>query len=156
MANRDYYGSFPPGHDSYGRGRYGDYPPPYESRSRDSSYSKRDRPDYNGDLVPVRRSYESDHGPRHGHRDDGHSRRHSRHHGHHKDHEHRSHSRKHDHHETAQGAILGMGAAELVHHHRKKKGDDVSHGVGHVARTVGAGVLGAVALRELSDHRRDH
>ena len=47
---------------------------------------------------------------------------------------------------------FAAGAAELFHHHSKSKGEDVSDGLGRVARTLGAGVLGAVALQELSDH----
>lgn len=56
----------------------------------------------------------------------------------------------------AGGAIAGAGLAELVHHHHQKNGDHVSHGVGHLVRTVGAGALGAVAANELTKAHAAH
>lgn len=55
-----------------------------------------------------------------------------------------------------EGAIAAAGIAEAVHHHRKKEGEDVSQGFGHLARTVGAGALGAVAANEISRARDSH
>lgn len=71
-------------------------------------------------------------------------------------HRHRHHrSHRDGHHEIAQGAIVGAGAAEMVHHCHKKQGEGVSHGFGHLSRTVGAGALGAVAFNEVSRHLHD-
>lgn len=67
-------------------------------------------------------------------------------------------TKHHSHHDRniAGGAIAGAGLAELVHHHHKKNGDHVSHGVGHFVRTVGAGALGAVAANELTKAHEAH
>ena len=56
----------------------------------------------------------------------------------------------------AGGVIAGAGLAELVHHQKKKNGDHVSHRVGHLVRTVGAGPLGAVAANELTKAHEAH
>ncbi|RMZ79442.1 hypothetical protein DV738_g3344, partial [Chaetothyriales sp. CBS 135597] len=60
----------------------------------------------------------------------------------------------------AAGAIAGVGAAEILRSHSKKRGKDTAHGVGRLGRDVGAGALGAVAAegisrvhRSLSRHR---
>jgi hypothetical protein len=42
----------------------------------------------------------------------------------------------------------------MIHKHRKKEGEEVSHGFGHFAHVVGAGALGAVAVNEASRMRR--
>lgn len=51
------------------------------------------------------------------------------------------------------GAIAAAGVAEAVHKYHKKEGEEVSHGFGHFARTIGAGALGAVAANEASRSR---
>ncbi|KAJ5888748.1 hypothetical protein N7495_008789 [Penicillium taxi] len=63
---------------------------------------------------------------------------------------------KEDHHKRhlAEGALLGAGAAELVRHHRKREGEEVSHGVSHAVRTAGAGALGAVAINAAGQLRK--
>lgn len=63
----------------------------------------------------------------------------------------------HPHHKRhlAEGALVGAGAAELIRSHRKREGQDVSHGVGHAVKTAGAGALGAVAVNA-AGHIRDH
>ncbi|KAJ5605964.1 hypothetical protein N7510_008745 [Penicillium lagena] len=63
----------------------------------------------------------------------------------------------HPHHRRhmAEGALAAAGAAELFRSHRKKSGEDVSHGVGRLGKTVGAGALGAVAVNAAS-HARDY
>ncbi|KAJ5667399.1 hypothetical protein N7507_003263 [Penicillium longicatenatum] len=106
-----------------------------------------------------------DHGHRHG---SSHSHSHHGHDDHKSSHSH-SHHRKssknrnphHDRH-LAEGAAVAAAVAEAIHHHRKKEGEDVSSGFGHIVRTVGAGALGAVAANEIErahdSHRRkkDH
>lgn len=52
----------------------------------------------------------------------------------------------HHRHHLAGGALVGVGAAELLRGRRKKEGEEVSHGVGRVGQDVGAGALGAVAV----------
>jgi hypothetical protein len=44
----------------------------------------------------------------------------------------------------------------MVHEHRKREGEEVSHGLGHFACTLGAGTLGAVAVNEASRIRRHY
>ncbi|KAJ6109912.1 hypothetical protein N7486_002147 [Penicillium sp. IBT 16267x] len=63
----------------------------------------------------------------------------------------------HPHHRRhlAEGALVGVGAAELIRNHRKREGEEVSHGVGHALKTAGAGALGAVAVNAAS-HARDY
>ncbi|PYH95733.1 hypothetical protein BO71DRAFT_440034 [Aspergillus ellipticus CBS 707.79] len=61
------------------------------------------------------------------------------------------HHRRH----LAEGALAGVGAAELLRNHRKKEGEDVSGGIGRLGRDVGAGALGAVAAEAVS-RARDH
>lgn len=51
------------------------------------------------------------------------------------------------------GALIGIGAAELLRNHRKKEGDEVSHGLGRFGRDIGAGALGAVAANVIERHR---
>lgn len=55
----------------------------------------------------------------------------------------------------AEGALVGAGAAELFRSHRKREGEEVSHGMGHALKTAGAGALGAVAVNAAS-HARDY
>ncbi|CAL5874818.1 uncharacterized protein PFLUO_LOCUS9120 [Penicillium psychrofluorescens] len=64
---------------------------------------------------------------------------------------------EHPHHRRhmAEGALAAAGAAEMFRSHRKKSGEDVSHGVGRLGKTVGAGALGAVAVNAAS-HARDY
>lgn len=63
----------------------------------------------------------------------------------------------HPHHRRhlAEGALVGAGAAELFRSHRKREGEEVSHGMGHAMKTAGAGALGAVAVNAAS-HVRDY
>ncbi|KAI2995800.1 hypothetical protein CBS147346_9693 [Aspergillus niger] len=61
------------------------------------------------------------------------------------------HHRRH----LAEGALAGVGAAELLRNHRKKEGEEVADGVGRLGRDVGAGALGAVAAEAVS-RVRDH
>lgn len=62
----------------------------------------------------------------------------------------------HPHHRRhlAEGALVGVGAAELLRNHNKKDGE-VSHGASRIGRTIGAGALGAVAVSAAS-HARDY
>ncbi|KAF9885290.1 hypothetical protein FE257_013091 [Aspergillus nanangensis] len=53
----------------------------------------------------------------------------------------------------AEGALVGVGAAELLRSRRKKDGDEVSGGMGRVGRDVGAGALGAIAVNAASRAR---
>ncbi|KAE8145472.1 hypothetical protein BDV25DRAFT_164594 [Aspergillus avenaceus] len=59
------------------------------------------------------------------------------------------HHRRH----LAEGALAGIGAAELLRSHRKKEGDDVSNGMGRIGRDIGAGALGAIAVNAASRAR---
>lgn len=88
----------------------------------------------------------------HGH----HSGSHSKHAHHHRNDDHQKHRDPHHDRHLAEGAIAAAGIAEAVHHHRKKEGEDVSQGFGHLARTVGAGALGAIAANEISRARDSH
>lgn len=64
---------------------------------------------------------------------------------------------EHPHHKRhlAEGALVGAGAAELIRSHRKREGEEVSHGMSHAMKTAGAGALGAVAVNA-AGHIRDH
>jgi hypothetical protein len=79
---------------------------------------------------------------------------------HRNDHQYRHHNRDthnqddHHHRHLVEGAIAGFGVAEMVHKYRSREGEEVSHGLGHFARTLGAGALGAVAVNEISRMRR--
>ncbi|KAJ5151063.1 uncharacterized protein N7482_010315 [Penicillium canariense] len=55
---------------------------------------------------------------------------------------------EHPHHKRhlAEGALVGVGAAELFRSHNKREGKEVSHGMSHAVKTAGAGALGAVAV----------
>ncbi|KAL3466305.1 hypothetical protein BJX64DRAFT_284572 [Aspergillus heterothallicus] len=57
-----------------------------------------------------------------------------------------------DHHRRhlASGALVGVGAAELIRSRSKKQGEEVSGGIGRLGRDVGAGALGAVAVEAAS------
>ncbi|PWY93307.1 hypothetical protein BO94DRAFT_460694 [Aspergillus sclerotioniger CBS 115572] len=61
------------------------------------------------------------------------------------------HHRRH----LAEGALAGVGAAELLRNHHKKEGEEVSGGMGRLGRDIGAGALGAVAAEAVS-RARDH
>ena len=57
----------------------------------------------------------------------------------------------------AEGAIAGLGAAEIIRHHRRKKGEPESGTVGRIGKDVGAaalGVIGAQAIARARSHRR--
>jgi len=56
----------------------------------------------------------------------------------------------------AEGAIAGLGAAELLRHHRGKQGEETSSGGGRLARDIGAAGLGAVAAEGISRARSAH
>lgn len=100
------------------------------------------------DSMPKAHSHHhSGHGHDHGNYKESH---------HQRRHDHQKHHDPHHGRHLAEGAIAGAGIAEVIHHHRKKEGDDVSHGLGHIVRTVGAGALGAVAAHELSRARDSH
>ena len=64
---------------------------------------------------------------------------------------------EHPHHRRhmAEGALVGVGAAELIRNRRKNTGDEVSGGVGRIGQDVGAGALGAVAV-EAGSRARDY
>lgn len=58
----------------------------------------------------------------------------------------------------AEGALAGLGAAELLRHHHKKEDKDVSGTGGRIGKDVGAAALGAVAATGLArarSHRRE-
>ncbi|PYH46078.1 DUF3824 domain-containing protein [Aspergillus saccharolyticus JOP 1030-1] len=61
------------------------------------------------------------------------------------------HRRRH----LAEGALVGVGAAELLRNHHKKEGGEVPEGVGRLGRDVGAGALGAIAAEAVS-RAREH
>ncbi|RAK95196.1 DUF3824 domain-containing protein [Aspergillus ibericus CBS 121593] len=61
------------------------------------------------------------------------------------------HHRRH----LAEGALAGVGAAELLRNHHKKEGEEVSQGLGRLGKDIGAGALGAVAAEAVS-RARDH
>ena len=60
-----------------------------------------------------------------------------------------SHRRRH----LAEGAAVGLGAAELLRHHRKKKGEDESGRGSRVGRDVGAAALGAIGAEAVTRAR---
>lgn len=64
----------------------------------------------------------------------------------------RSRSPKHKRH-IAEGVIAGIGAAELLRHHKKEEGRETSGTLGRVGRDVGAGALGALAAEGVSRAR---
>ena len=59
------------------------------------------------------------------------------------------HHRRH----LAEGAAVGLGAAELLRHHRKKKGEDESGRGSRVGRDVGAAALGAIGAEAVTRAR---
>ena len=59
------------------------------------------------------------------------------------------HHRRH----IAEGVIAGVGAAELLRHHKGKQGGDTAGGLSRVAKDAGAGVLGAVAAEGITRAR---
>lgn len=56
----------------------------------------------------------------------------------------------------AEGAIAGLGAAELIRHHRKKEGDDKSSGPGRAVKGLGAAAAGAVGAEVISRVKSRH
>ncbi|KAJ5218374.1 uncharacterized protein N7498_000473 [Penicillium cinerascens] len=64
---------------------------------------------------------------------------------------------EHPHHNRhlVEGALVGVGAAELLRSRSKREGKEVSHGLGRAAKTAGAGALGAVAVNA-AGHVRDY
>lgn len=59
------------------------------------------------------------------------------------------HHRRH----LAEGALLGVGAAELLRQRSKSQGREVSGGVGRVGKDVGAAALGAIAANAVEHYR---
>ena len=53
----------------------------------------------------------------------------------------------------AAGALVGVGAAELLRNHNHKQGKETSSGAGRVAKDVGAGVAGVVAAEAIRRYR---
>lgn len=53
----------------------------------------------------------------------------------------------------AEGAAVGLGAAELLRHHRKKKGEDEGGRGSRVGRDVGAAALGAIGAEAVTRAR---
>ena len=56
----------------------------------------------------------------------------------------------------AEGVVAGIGAAELLRHHRKREGEEVSGSGGRIARDLGAAGLGAVAAEGISRAKSAH
>ncbi|KAF7719479.1 Uncharacterized protein PECH_005235 [Penicillium ucsense] len=53
----------------------------------------------------------------------------------------------------AEGALIGVGAAELLRNHKQREGKEVGHGMSHAVQTAGAGALGAVAANAVGQAR---
>ncbi|KAJ5267881.1 hypothetical protein N7478_010689 [Penicillium angulare] len=90
---------------------------------------------YRHDLVP-------------GHRCHGRDKYQGR--NHHNDHHYRHHKDDRHHRHLVEGAIAGVEVAKMIHKYRRTEGEEVSHGLGHFAYTLGAGALGAVVVNEAS------
>ena len=58
-------------------------------------------------------------------------------------------SRRH----LAEGAIAGLGAAEIIRHHRRKKGESESGTAGRIGKDVGAAALGVIGAQAISRAR---
>ncbi|KAF3392666.1 hypothetical protein F1880_008574 [Penicillium rolfsii] len=101
---------------------------PGDSISQTSRRRDRDRDDYSSDdsMVYIRKETRDYDGEHH----------------HHKRH-------------LAEGALVGVGAAELLRSRSKREGKEVSHGLSHAVKTAGAGALGAVAVNA-AGHVRDY
>lgn len=56
----------------------------------------------------------------------------------------------------AEGAIAGLGAAELLRHHRKKQGEETSSRGGRIGKDLGAAALGAVGAEVVSRAKSKH
>lgn len=56
----------------------------------------------------------------------------------------------------AEGAIAGLGAAELLRHHRKEEGKESSSRGSRVGKDIGAAALGAVAAQGISRAKSHH
>lgn len=90
---------------------------------------------------------------------DGHGHRtgtHTQHTHRHRNNDRQKHHDPHHDRHLIEGAIAAAGVAEAVHAHRKKEGGNVSQGFEHIARTVGASALGAIAANEISKARDSH
>jgi hypothetical protein len=59
------------------------------------------------------------------------------------------HHRRH----IAEGVIAGVGAAELLRHHRNKEGRETSGTLGRIGTDIGAGVIGAVGAQAITRAR---
>jgi hypothetical protein len=55
-----------------------------------------------------------------------------------------------------EGVVAGIGAAELLRHHKQKEGHETPGGLGRVGRDIGAGALGALAAEGISRARSLH
>jgi hypothetical protein len=53
----------------------------------------------------------------------------------------------------AEGVIAGVGAAELLRHHRNKQGRETSGTIGRIGKDVGAGVVGAIGAEVVTRAR---
>ena len=53
----------------------------------------------------------------------------------------------------AEGVIAGVGAAELLRHHRNKEGKETSGTIGRLGKDVGAGALGAIGAEVITRAR---
>lgn len=53
----------------------------------------------------------------------------------------------------AEGVIAGVGAAELLRHHRNKEGRETSGTIGRVGKDIGAGVVGALGAEVITRAR---
>ncbi|OJD11245.1 hypothetical protein AJ78_07949 [Emergomyces pasteurianus Ep9510] len=73
----------------------------------------------------------------------------------HRDKQHRDESPHHYKRHLAEGALVGVGAAELMRRKSKKNGEE-SSGLGRIGRDVGAGALGAVTADVLQRARSRH
>ncbi|KAL9602089.1 MAG: hypothetical protein Q9219_002085 [cf. Caloplaca sp. 3 TL-2023] len=62
------------------------------------------------------------------------------------------HHRRH----LAEGAIAGLGAAEIIRHHKEREGDDKSTRRSRVGRDLGAAALGAAGAEAISRARSRH
>lgn len=116
--------------ESYDERRYGRRARDISPRDSVSQHGRDDR-EYSSDdsMVYVRRTREEGYG-----RDESP--------------EHRRH--------LAEGAIAGLGAAELLRHHRKKQGEETSSRGGRIGKDLGAAALGAVGAEVVSRARSKH
>ena len=62
------------------------------------------------------------------------------------------HHRRH----LAEGAIAGLGAAEILRHHRKREGEDTSGRGSRIGKDLGAAAVGAIGAQAISRARSHH